>query len=125
MKKVEIKEFTINRKTWNRGWHGGNFGEGKLLNDHGYKCCLGFLGTACGVKDEDLLDFAVPSSTYFVDYFPDFLTCETAKYYPSCNGNVEDYIAQINDDKTLDQEVRESKLTEIFKSFSIKAIFEG
>ncbi len=47
---MEIKEFTVVRNGWLRGK-----GEGLLQ-----RCCLGFLGAACGYEDATIKNVALP-----------------------------------------------------------------
>src|SRR5690349_10984494 len=49
--------FVVNRGTWLRGGKDG-YGESadaSLENRYGHRCCLGFLGAACGLRDEEEL----------------------------------------------------------------------
>ena len=48
----------IDRSRWRRGCGPGI---GRLRDENGLQCCLGFLGEACGVADEHLLDVAYPN----------------------------------------------------------------
>lgn len=52
---MEVKEFTVIRSKWARGR-----GEGLLLNPEGQRCCLGFLGSACGYEDGAIKNVALP-----------------------------------------------------------------
>ncbi len=50
-------KFTVKRDEWFRG-KGATLS--KLLNNDGYKCCLGFYSLACGLKEEDIQDKIAP-----------------------------------------------------------------
>lgn len=52
-KTKKIKQFTIDFKTW---------GEEFMRDSAGSMCCLGFLGKACGYKNDDLLGEGMPST---------------------------------------------------------------
>ena len=97
-------KFIVDRKTWFRGQ--GRAGS-SLLNLDGKRCCIGFVGQQCGMPDESLLMrravFTVP-----IDWrkFP--------KWMESV-GQCDIYSAyQVNDAKTITDEVREASLKEIF-----------
>jgi hypothetical protein len=66
-----MKTLTIDRATWRRGGapEFGNttavgYGSTSLLNEHGYKCCLGFDALACGLTEKDILGVQVPEGLF-------------------------------------------------------------
>lgn len=52
-----MQEVVIDRAIWVNGNYGG---ESQLLNSLGEKCCLGFLGSACGYSDLQLKCVSLP-----------------------------------------------------------------
>jgi hypothetical protein len=60
---------TIDRAKWRTGRYGDSrsrsnehVGLSRLLNTHGYRCCLGFLGQACGLSDDLALGVSQPDN---------------------------------------------------------------
>lgn len=58
------KVLTIERAKWRRGGDAGysDMGPTKLLNRHGFMCCLGFDAIACGLTEDIIRDKNYPSS---------------------------------------------------------------
>lgn len=128
-----VKEFTVDRRRWLRGE-----GDGKLRDEEGNRCCIGFYAGACGYKADKLngvctLDELVSekddnffsirgydSDLIFKDY-PKALR----KAYESVQMG-EDFfknLYEINDDDDIRDKEREEKIKKIFKSRGIKVIF--
>ena len=69
----ELHKLTITRSNWVNGSNCGvtiNGGKGcvSLLNKHGNMCCLGFLAKTCGLKPNDILDFADPLDLWALNH---------------------------------------------------------
>jgi hypothetical protein len=96
-------KFIVDRKTWYRGKGGKN---SKLLLEDGTRCCIGFVGQHCGMPDEYLLGqggvYDVPD-----DRWP--------KWMKNYNGPITEAYS-VNDDATISDAERESKLQEIFRA---------
>lgn len=118
----DIKEFTIDRSRWYRG--NGPDGS-QLLLPGGSRCCLGFLGQACGVELEALYEVPLPVTRqvsggrgsdewppWLFDRMPDLLTREWR-----------DKLAGINDATHLIDAEREQLLTEIFAAHGVTVRF--
>jgi hypothetical protein len=101
------KEIVINRAKWRTASHGE--GPTILLNDEGYKCCLGFLvgqTTKCKIKE-----FAYPSEC-----------SRPPKEFEreNCKGNncLETSAIRINDNYNLTDKQREEQLIKLFSQKS-------
>jgi hypothetical protein len=109
MKRIEIK-----RSEWLRGT-----GAGKLKDDRGKKCCLGFVCEAYGVQNmvgcimpidlRDEVNYKLLSSAIWLLGEPS-------------SGDVND-AAAINDDIHLFAEEREAKITNLFARHDLEAVF--
>lgn len=56
-------KLTIDRKTWANGdllTIGGEQIDSTLLDHSGSRCCLGFLGRACGIADDQMIGIGTP-----------------------------------------------------------------
>lgn len=126
-----MKTLTIDRKTWARGGRGG---QSALLNADGNMCCLGFLGKACGAQDSKL-DVAMPSDTGVTDarvtYWSNLANIlwptELFEHHDSghfVSSDLERHISDINDDVTIDDAERESKLRPLFKKIGYRLEFK-
>lgn len=51
---------TVKRSEWNRGGRYSEYGISQLLNEKGFKCCLGFAGEQCGYLVNELLNSFTP-----------------------------------------------------------------
>lgn len=124
-----------------------------LLNEKGNMCCLGFATEQlCNVPKEKLLDVGMPNSddvcgSEGYKFFPDvenyFTKEEMSKLigwdyssfdnqytnrYPDndeFHARFYDRAVEINDDTSITNDERESKLTELFKKFKIDVEFVG
>lgn len=112
--------FTVWRDAWLRGE------TGSLLID-GKRCCLGFLGQACGLGDNELSLAGTPEETRRFKAWPEPLLDITED---EDGASVRDSIAcqdivHINDDddEDMSDEQRESELTALFASMGIDVEF--
>jgi hypothetical protein len=116
-----IKNLVIDRATWKNSYHG--VGPTYLLNRQGYRCCLGFLGKACGLNDNQLDVIGKPSlfkQQHIKELFPDALFELGPEY---CTN--EYILININDNNYSDV-VRESLIVEKFKELlDIDVSFSG
>ncbi len=113
--KYELKPFTVSRAKWLRG----RGADSALLSD-GRMCCLGFAHVTAGVPERDIKGVSMPADAD-----------------PKCHvrGLVvddEDYVrdsrlskdaADINDDKDIDDDERELRLTALFREHGIAVEF--
>ena len=122
----EMKKFTVDRRYWNRGRFG--YGPLELLNEARNKCCLGFLASACGVENEDMLNIAVPSSCDLgpLVAFPKFLF-EGCMFMVNLDdiheAKIENFIAFINDNDKIEDWEREIILEYEFREHGIEVEF--
>ena len=107
-----IKELVIDRATW---VNGDSPEDSELYTEFGNKCCLGFLGEACGVKLGDMLRAGTPSNySEIKEFFPKELFNPIASEDEEACKSVEGLLIQINDGD-YDKEERELRLKQEFK----------
>jgi len=107
-----MKKLTIDRSMWNTGER--LFEESQLSNNYGQKCCLGFLGEACGIEEDDLQDESLPSSVPSKKWPKNLFRRPKNNNIPYAS-SWEDIFAVINDIKNIDHESREAWIKEGFK----------
>lgn len=131
---AERIKFTVWRDRWLRG-----AGDGKLLNEEGRRCCLGFLGQTCGVPDEAQLGIGLlsevrsahlpqwPSSLQSIeenesddefDEYDEPRIIESITESTLCND-----IIGANDSETMSPESREATLAVLFLRAGIDVEF--
>lgn len=107
-------KFTIERDLWFRGC--GPYGS-QLLRIDGTMCCIGFVGRTCGATDTQL-DRAYASHRQ--EFWPKWFFNETGTNKPDLVK-----IYNVNDDETISEKKRESKLKAIFKRNGDEIVFVG
>jgi len=118
-----ITEFTVKRSEWLRG--GLDLKKSKLMNDMGERCCLGFLGQACGINDKNMIGLYRPYETYTLNksgygLWPAFLVdYDNEINTSSCNA-----IMAVNDSYYYSDAKREELLKKEFKKHGITINFE-
>jgi|SRR5580698_3376967 hypothetical protein len=132
----DVKEFVVKRKTWYRGKGSEN---SCLLNDAGRMCCLGFYAEACGLDRKTIRDLSSPRDAVQITQQGETtskdgdIVCRKSNVVwstklvsnvyminiPTCNTMME-----VNDNKKLSDEERETKLTALFKRLGIKVKFQ-
>ncbi len=111
-------KFTVFRDSWARG-----ASDGQLYAD-GERCCLGFLGLACGLSDEDMDGIGTPQNVK-PPAWPKTLVAsvldEEGEYTDSylCG-----QIISTNDDEELEDPEREARLRSLFASGGIEVEFQ-
>ena len=115
---------TIRRKKWLRG--SMDLNGGILRNTSGSMCCLGFLGKACGLKNEDML--YKPDLTYFLSYQPFRLSENTMKKFKAkmpkkFTERIETQLIKVNDTTGMPLKERELKITKLMKKLNINVKF--
>jgi len=117
-----VKQFTVKRSSWVRGDMQGS----ALLKKNGRKCCLGFLGQACGIPNIEMLGAGVPSD---VGYVGEDGSWEFDKRWPQAlfdSSNFrsnERHLACDNDEESISDKQREKQLKTKFKTIGIKINF--
>ena len=109
-------EFTVKRSEWGR-----NF---LFMQDHGdppKRCCLGFLGNACGVTDSEMHGYFYP----FDSRWPKQLVAPrgpSGRFGVTATPIVRS-IARVNDDAFMSLDEKERLLEGLFKSIGIQVYF--
>lgn len=101
----------IDRRTWYRGKGGAC---SRLLLDNGMRCCIGFLGTQIGIKDETMREEAD---------FSAIMPCRQARPFEDDHNDTLNRAYTINDDETLTDSQREEALIETGKEMGVNFIF--
>lgn len=137
--------FTVQRNKWRSGGGistaalaGSGRGETLLLNQHGYRCCLGFVCSQLGVADTDLKFVAGPVALAERGRFdsknlPDDLrqqVIEQLRYRQglqtrSMTSDLTRAAVAINDNGDISRDERERKLTDLFATYGHELVFEG
>lgn len=113
-----VTRFTVKRSEWRRGE-----GTGSLLRE-GRRCCLGFLGIACGLTDADMSESGMFSGA-------NLPMVDVARQIPASLFNRESMtstaeawaIAGTNDNGAITDAEREARLTEQFAAIGIAVEF--
>lgn len=119
-----ITSLKIDRYTWNTG---KRLGGPRLLTKTGEReqlCCLGFLGRACGVADDSLINRMYPGGE---KQWPQqlFTRFPVHDVWDDVRGKYE-LLAIMNDTEDLDHQTREDWIREAFKQWlSIDVEFVG
>lgn len=106
---TELIEVLIPRDEWVRGGRFEEFGRTRLLNDLGNKCCLGHMGTACGVADEAMREVGYPCRSPAFRQWPMDL----------CSAS----LTRINDARDVPDDIREAWVAEGFRHVGCEAVF--
>lgn len=112
-------KFTVKRDEWIRGEQNS-----ALYKDDGRRCCLGFLGLACGYKDGDMANYSYPST--MMDggsMFPEFLTTKHEHEDAAYNSQLCREIVTINDLILMKDSDREAELKKLFARGLIEVEF--
>jgi hypothetical protein len=114
---MKLKELVIKKSKWLRGKIKRGTGSALVSTFNDNKmCCLGFLGRKCKVPEEAMHDIELPSGVdeEYKGLFPQELF--TSRW-------LEDPIADVNDDATLTDSTRISKLRPLFRKLGYKLKF--
>lgn len=111
MSESTVTELVIPREKWGRVL---------LLDYEGKKCCLGHLGTACGISDKAMRGFCAPSDITVqneVKYPEAFQTDHPSHAYLLA--------MTVNDHPTMPRREKEYRLKILFKAHGINLSFTG
>ena len=115
-------QFVVYRNNWR---HGGcnhqKHGFTSLLNNKGYRCCLGFVCQQLGVSDEGLMDIGTPRCIN--DNEQNLL--KGVLFFYGLNNMLAFNAVIENDNKHLSNSERERRLTALFKEHGHELVFEG
>ena len=131
-----VAKFTVKRDTWARGAVPRDE-EGRperdmnsLLSNDGTQCCLGFLGTACGYSNMELIHEGLPHEmceqiekdckwpSSLVKWFP-----EVGDAGGPSSTRLQESIVAVNDDEKISEVTRECRLHELFAQAGIQVEF--
>lgn len=113
---MERKQIIIDRSKWKTGVCG--IGDTQLLNDNGFKCCLGFITIANKKRAKNL---AMPASTNCV--IPDLSYKDDTGHI--INTKLAYQAAGINDNQSTSLQEKEKALQKLFKKSKYKLKFIG
>lgn len=123
-----MPEVKIDRAKWRSGSEGqysNGKGESCLLNEDGYRCCLGFAAQQLGgLSDKDLLNKLMP--VYLMREIPRLTVRDDGSgFLPYSNTEFSKEAANINDSSWIIREQRERSLTQLFAEAGIELTFYG
>jgi hypothetical protein len=103
-------KFIVDRSKWYRG---GGTNSSALLRPDGSRCCIGFVGQQVGIPDTDLLNRL---TIWDVWSFGKGIEVEWPEWMMNLDPHTVNIDAAyaVNDDSSLSESDRESKLKEIF-----------
>ena len=110
---------TIDRSKWLRGEENKSY---LLRATDGKMCCLGFLGLACGLTEDEIRDCIAPAKTRKYYKFPAELLRQTEDGL-WVDSIFSDLLMDINDREGYSEEEREAELTQLFKLIGIELEF--
>jgi hypothetical protein len=112
-------KLVIDRSRWFRGQRNGcGEIENSVLLRHGERCCLGFLGAACGIPDNELENKCYPRNVFVDGKYPAKLF-RASWHTDPLDGTFFDWetvFAVLNDTYAIDEPTREAWLTEGFRA---------
>jgi hypothetical protein len=129
----DVKSFIVERKKWLRG-EGSE--DSCLLTEGNRMCCLGFYAEACGLDRKVIRGLSSPMKAvyatqgHFIENYKDKLSTrksdviwktklvKSGRDTATCND-----MMKINDDEHIDDTIRETKLTALFKKLGIRIKF--
>jgi 3-methyladenine DNA glycosylase Mpg len=118
-------EFVVQRSKWLRGTRGRDT---YLFDDHGARCCLGFVASQCGVADSVLLNVAPPRDIKPFEVLQqlDGLLTRPAREYVRdwTDSALADDAMRINDDADITDAERETSLSFLFAEHGYALRFE-
>lgn len=119
------KTIIIDRSKWRTGnnlhssFNSTGYGNTKLLNEEGYKCCLGFI--ASQATHQKILNSCEP--TYCKYIIPELSYRD--KYGYVINSTLADNAIKINDNGYTTPQEKEKSLKQLFKDSRYKLVFKG
>jgi len=134
MSNTQPMQFTVKRSEWYRGQ--GYTGSRLLREQDRKRCCLGFLGRACGIGDNEMLDVTNPWGTkgdpgQSGTWHPGLFLADVLRHFPDIDlpltNTMPDIMATlfvvVNDSPDLDGVTREETLTRLFRHIGIEVEF--
>jgi len=117
-----MTQTTIEESKWYRG-KGSK--ESMLLREDGTMCCLGFDALRRGFSEKEILCIGSPSRLPGSADNPKLqgLTNEDPVFRVKVNTDIVSEIIQVNDNDSITDEQRKSKLTELFAKLDTEVVF--
>jgi hypothetical protein len=113
--------FTVDYETWAQaGRSRDEVGYTQLLNDKGFRCCLGFAARDCGIPDIKMLIAEYPEDLE-LDHYPDARNTFIEDNH--CNNEFTIGAVDINDDITINLWERVAKLQAHAKEHGHEFVF--
>lgn len=123
---MSVNKLTIDRSKWVCKRNKPKAGPSCLMNTQGFKCCLGFLGSACGIPDKTMQGIGTLSAFNEYPEFKGILPKGLDTYTPPSNQfrTNESQAIDLNDAGPNPEET-EKGLVEVFERMGIALTFEG
>lgn len=106
-------DLVIDRERWIRGYSTMPL---LLRKDDGKMCCLGFLAKACGADDLQIQGITSPQHTKFIEWPTEILI-------DGSNSLLTQFLMAINDDVSLLENDRESKIVDLMTKIGVTVTF--
>lgn len=122
---MQIKKFTVDRRTWLRGE--GGVSSKLMRSSDGKMCCLGFLGEACGLTKTALRDNGdfTDLSRPLIAEIPQELVKRGDHVGLYSNTEIATQLMNLNDETGIDDIERERSLTCIFAQIGLTVEFQN
>lgn len=123
MSTTEIKKFTVDYSKWRCGGQDDQTTLGKggtyLLNQEGYRCCLGFVESQLGLSDEEIFEKTYPYTTMVEN----ILAIRNDEVYNWRNTQFAQRATSINDNSSISHSFRIWQLKTHFANFGYELEF--
>ncbi len=118
----DVKKFTIKRSEWTRG---NKNGPSRLLNEDGFKCCLGFYALASGLRNQDIKLLYSPTEIILDKNkrWDSFLLKESLLDDKLLNSDACETLMFINDNPVSSDKVKEKDIIKMFKQHNVQVRF--
>ncbi len=122
-------KLVIKRSEWARGSVKDTERVANLLyaKQDGTRCCLGFLGNACGYTDQELQGYGLPSDVVndagLYNKWGRFLLHGCDENNRRTDSLIVDDLIEINDDTNITESEREADIAEIFAKHGVEVEF--
>ncbi len=122
---MSTKKFTVVESRWLRGMKNGDGVSqcSQLLNFSGHQCCMGFLAEACGVPHDRRYAAAYFSSTRLEPYYSQLPEALRPVGDDRKNPQLARMIYSTNDDTSITDDERKTRLTALFAEAGVEVEF--
>jgi hypothetical protein len=128
MSENNMIKLEIDRSKWACGKNNAKRGQNSaLLDENGFKCCLGFLGSACGLTDKELLHHATPGGAPSEKWPKGLLTADpySSDILHPLNSTLARTLMNANDDKRRVSNEVEQEIADRLKEIGVEVMFVG